>query len=163
MWKTAVDKEKQAAGTGSKSAVKIAGAQVSPLFSQYCTVIFVSNGPLFIKPLRLAKRQLRPCHPQLQPHRTTMAHGRQRMTASAHPLQVTKRATSVSKCFMMPWRSNQASVGCVLYCDLAVCIAYIIRSIRPHIAACSHGRRNSIQGLQGDYTDVQIQNTDVVR
>jgi hypothetical protein len=36
-------------------------------------------------------------------------------------------------------------------------------SVRPHIAACAHGRGYRVQGLQGDNTGVQVQDTDVVR
>ena len=43
-----------------------------------------------------------------------------------------------------------------------ICFTYIIHSVRPHIAACSRSRGDSVQGFQRDHGELQVEDTDVV-
>jgi len=67
----------------------------------------------------------------------------------------------------MPSRSNRASVRRrFFFVSLSSPTAFLtfhrFPSIRPHIAACAHSGGYRVQGLQGDNTGVQVEDTDVV-
>jgi len=65
-------------------------------------------------------------------------------------------------------RCPRARIGlpcAVSFCSLSTAFLTFHRfpSVRPHIATCAHGGGYRVQGLQGDNTGIQVEDTDVVR